>query len=465
MKNHIFKETIFALSTPYGESALAVIRISGKDSKKVGMILTNKKNFISRKVYYCSFFSRNKSVIDRGLVIFFRSPYSYTGEDMLEIHSHGSVAVIKKLFKELSSLKNCRFAQPGEFSKRGYINGKNDLIHYKGLSSLISSDTEKQRAVSVRQAFGEAQGKCLYWRKIIQNCLASLDASIDFAEEGEAFNVKEVIKDIKKVITNAKKVSELSQNYQNLHDGQKLLIFGPPNSGKSTIYNIICQEDKAIISAIKGTTTDYQSTSIEIFGLKTTVTDSAGVRKAMNIIEKKGITKTLKLINNHQRLILVLSPDSFSKANCSYLKSILKNLNGQKIIVIFNKKDLRNFAECKNKWQEELIDLKKIKSLSISCKENKRNNNILTNIMNFLQKHLISIDTMANEDYYSFEQEQIEIIATMTRNLELCLYNINEIEIASDYLLRALSDLDSLFGKNNIEDRLEVIFRNFCIGK
>ena len=137
----------------------------------------------------------------------------------------------------------------------------------------------------------------------------------------------------------------------------------------------------------------------------------------------------------------------FKKANCSYLKSILKNLNGQKIITIFNKKDLSNFAEYKNKWQEELIDLKNIKSLSISCKVDKRNNNILINIMNFLQKHLISIDTMANEDYYSFEQEQIEIIATMTRNLELCLYNINEIEIASDYLLRALSDLDSLWKK------------------
>ena len=134
---------------------------------------------------------------------------------MLEIHSHGSVAVIKKLLKELSSLKNCRFAQPGEFSKRGYINGKNDLIHYEGLSSLISSETEKQRVVSVRQAFGEAQGKCLYWREIIQNSLASLDASIDFAEEDEAFDFKGLINDIKKVITNAKKVSELSQSYRN----------------------------------------------------------------------------------------------------------------------------------------------------------------------------------------------------------------------------------------------------------
>ena len=130
-------------------------------------------------------------------------------------------------------------------------------------------------------------------------------------------NLKLIFKNIKKSLLTAKKVSNFFNTYEKLIMDKKLLIFGPPNSGKSTFYNIMCQEDKAITSAIKGTTTDYQSTSIEIFGLKTTVTDSAGVRKAMNnYIEKKGIIKTLKLIIIYQRLILVLSPDSFSKANC-----------------------------------------------------------------------------------------------------------------------------------------------------
>ena len=465
MRSHTFKETIFALSTPFGESALAVIRVSGKNSKNIAMQLTNKKNFSSRKAYYCTIFTSNKLVIDKGLVIFFKSPNSYTGEDMVEIHIHGSIAIIKKLLKELSFYKNCRFAQPGEFSKRGYINGKNDLIHYEGLSNLIASETEKQRVVSVRQAFGEAQGKCVYWRKIIENNLSLMDASIDFAEEDEHFNSKGIVQDIKKIITNARLVVGLSQKYQNLYDGQKLLIFGPPNSGKSTIYNILCQEDKAITSAMKGTTTDYQSTSLDFFGLKTTVTDSAGIRKAKSAIEKKGITKSLELVDNYQRLILVLSPDSFSKTNCLYLKRIFENLNDQKVIIIFNKNDLNDFLEFKKKWEDELVDIKKFKSLSISCKHVNKNNNILINIMNFLQKHLISIDTFSNDDYYSFEQEQIEIITTMIRNLELCVKNINEVEIASDFLLRALGDLDSLFGKNNIEDRLDAIFSKFCIGK
>ena len=216
---------------------------------------------------------------------------------------------------------------------------------------------------------------------------------------------------------------------------------------------------------MKGTTTDYQSTSLDFFGLKTTVTDSAGIRKAKSAIEKKGITKSLELVDNYQRLILVLSPDSFSKTNCLYLKRIFENLNDQKVIIIFNKNDLNDFFEFKKKWEDELVDIKKFKSLSISCKHVNKNNNILINIMNFLQKHLISIDTFSNDDYYSFEQEQIEIITTMIRNLELCVKNINEVEIASDFLLRALGDLDSLFGKNNIEDRLDAIFSKFCIGK
>ena len=158
-------DTIFALSTPYGRSAIAVIRLSGPNSLNVAKKLTKKKNFSHRKASFVTFFDNKGYIIDRGLIIFFKSPSSYTGEDMLEIHNHGSIAIINKMFETLEKINACRFALPGEFSKRAFINGKNDLIHFEGLANLISSETEQQRIVASNQTFGQTQNICKEWRE------------------------------------------------------------------------------------------------------------------------------------------------------------------------------------------------------------------------------------------------------------------------------------------------------------
>ena len=154
------KDTIFALSTPYGRSAVAMIRLSGPNSLNIAKTITKKNRFPHRQANFVTFFDNKGYIIDRGLLIFFKSPSSYTGEDMLEIHNHGSVAIINKMFETLEKMNACRFALPGEFSKRAFINGKNDLIHFEGLASLISSETEQQRIVASHQTFGQAQNIC-----------------------------------------------------------------------------------------------------------------------------------------------------------------------------------------------------------------------------------------------------------------------------------------------------------------
>ena len=462
MKN---KETIFALSTPYGRSAISVIRLSGPNSLNVAKKLTKKCNLSPRKVSFATFFDSKGYIIDRGLIIYFKSPSSYTGEDMLEIHNHGSIAIINKMFEVLEKIIGCRFALPGEFSKRAFINGKNDLIHFEGLANLISSETEQQRIVASRQTFGQTQNICKEWREVILENLAILDSAIDFPEEGEDYNLKVILKNLTKIIKTAKKAIEFFNTCEQTYNGQDVVIFGPPNSGKSSFYNLLCQENKAITSSIKGTTRDKNTTQLEIFGLKTTITDTAGLRKANNYIEKKGVKKTLQILDTSKNFILVLSPDSFSKMNTSFIEDAISKIKDKNLVVVYNKNDLTSFMKAKTKWVSQIPSLGKFNNFSISCKENKSNYQMLSSLMKFLNKNLLSIDRNSNENYYFFEKAQISIISSMVDNLEMCIKNIKNIEIASDYLSRTLSSLDTLYGKSDVEDRLEVVFNKFCIGK
>ena len=462
MKN---KETIFALSTPYGRSAISVIRLSGPNSLNVAKKLTKKCNFSHRKVSFATFFDSRGYIIDRGLIIYFKSPSSYTGEDMLEIHNHGSIAIINKMFDVLEKIIGCRFALPGEFSKRAFINGKNDLIHFEGLANLISSETEQQRIVASKQTFGQTQNICKEWREVILENLAILDSAIDFPEEGEDYNLKVILKNLTKIIKTAKKAIEFFNTCEQTYNGQDVVIFGPPNSGKSSFYNLLCQENKAITSSVKGTTRDKNTTQLEIFGLKTTITDTAGLRKANNYIEKKGVKKTLQILDTSNNFILVLSPDSFSKKNSSFIEDAISKIKDKNLVVVYNKKDLTSFMKAKTKWVGQIPSLQKFNTFSISCKENESNYQMLSSLMKFLNKNLLLIDRNLNENYYFFEKAQISIISSIIDDLEMCIKNIKNIEIASDFLSKTLSSLDTIYGKSNVEDKLEVIFNNFCIGK
>ena len=458
-------DTIFALSTPYGRSAVSVIRLSGQNSLNIAKTITKKNSFPNRKANFVTFYDNKGFIIDRGLLIFFKSPSSYTGEDMLEIHSHGSVAIINKMFETLEKINACRFALPGEFSKRAFINGKNDLIHFEGLANLISSETEQQRIVATQQTFGQVQNICKEWREKIVENLAILDSAIDFPEEGEDYNFKIVLKDLKKILLTAKNAIKFSNIFEQAYKGEDIIIFGPPNSGKSSFYNLLCQDNKAITSSIKGTTRDKNTTQLEILGLKTSITDTAGLRKANNLIEKKGVKKTLQILDVSKNFILVLSPDSFSKKNSSFIEDTINKIKDKNLVVVYNKKDLNSFQNVKKKWVNQIPNLEEINSFSISCKENKSDYKILISLMKFLNKNLLFVDRNLNENYYFFEKAQISIISSMVTDLEMCIKNIKNIEIASEFLSKALLSLDTLYGKSDVEDRLEVVFNKFCIGK
>ena len=459
------KQTIFALSTPYAQSAVAVIRISGDSCLKVASRLLKKKKLSHARAHFRKIYDLKKTLIDEGIIIYFKSPKSFTGEDCMEIHTHGSLAVINKLLDEIGKIEDCRFAEPGEFSKRAFLNNKRSLFHYEGISNLIAAETEAERSISTRVSFGETENICQKWRRNLVDILSLLDASIDFPEEGETFNLKAIGFQIKKIIDEAKKSLSVSENIKNFSDREGIVLFGPPNTGKSSIFNLLCQEERAITSAVKGTTTDKNIHNLDLFGVKISITDTAGIRNSKNIVEKIGVRKTIKTLKESKNLILVLSPDSLNKKNLESIRSFQEVLSGKNLVIIFNKSDLDNFEEKKIKWKSEFPFIEKIPKISISCKDKSKNLNMLTSLIKFIDSNLILFDRKLNQDYYFPEKRHTEIISSMILDLENFLVNFDDIEIAHENINLAIKKLDELYGKNDIEDRLGNIFSNFCIGK
>ena len=464
MKN-LKKETIFALSTPYGQSAVAIIRVSGNMCRIIAKKFCGVTKVFARKAKFTKFYDKKKKLIDTGIMIFFESPSSFTGEDMLEIQCHGSLSIINKILYEVSLFDNCRFANPGEFSKRAFMNKKNSLLHYEGLANLIASESENQRIIASKQTFGESENICKIWRNTLLESIAVLDAAIDFTEENESFNVDQIRKNLSLIIKKANKTIELAHNNKEILYGTKVLIFGPPNSGKSSLFNYLSREERAITSDKLGTTTDHNSNVLEISGIRTIITDTAGLRNAKREVEKIGVEKTKKAIEKKDKFILVLSPDCFSIENCKLIDSALENIDSKKIILVFNKNDLSNFQEAKSQWMSEIKRLKKLKKISISCARDSKNINNLIRLNNFISKNLLIIDTLNNDDYFFSEKRQIENIQKIIINIEDSLKFLNDLEIAVNYLTEAVRILDELFGKNDYEERLGYVFDKFCIGK
>ena len=320
------QDTIFALSTAWGKSGIAIIRLSGPSCKSVSKHLFGKKNFIPRKTYYTEIHDYQKKLIDKGIVVFFKEPYSFTGEDMLEIQVHGSIAVVKKLIKELNLFKNLKPAEPGEFSKRSFLNNKINMIEAEGINNLVNSETESQRKIFLNQSYGKSLDICNEWKTNILNILAMIDAKIEFSNEDEDIlseNVKDLIQKIIKQIRDSIKTSNLGTKIRN---GFNVLILGPPNAGKSTLFNFINKEEMAIITGEAGTTRDLITSSLEINGYKLNFIDSAGIRMTNNNVEKIGISKTKKKACEVDRLILVLSPDCLNTKNIKELNKLIHGL-------------------------------------------------------------------------------------------------------------------------------------------
>ena len=328
--------TIYALSTGPGVSGIAVIRVSGKNAALVIKKLTNDK-LPKPKVATLKKFNKNgkKEVIDEGVIIWFPGPNSYTGEDLAEFHVHGSRAVINAMHFAISKVKNCRMAEPGEFTKRAFQNGRINLLKAESIADLISSETEIQRKQAIKIMNGQSSDKFNLWRENLLKTLSYVEAKIDFPDEDLPKNIiKKIQKTSNLVLEEIKKTLNDQKVGERIREGFKIAIIGPPNSGKSSLINYLSRRDVAIVSAVAGTTRDVIETHLNLDGYPVIVSDTAGIRNSKNEIEKKGIKIALNRAEDADLKLVIVSAKSVD------FTGILQALLSKNAILVVNKSDL-----------------------------------------------------------------------------------------------------------------------------
>jgi len=442
--------TIYALSSGPGISGVAVIRVSGKNTADVVKKLTKSKLPTPRVATLKKFNkSGEKELIDEGVIIWFPGPNSYTGEDLAEFHVHGSRAVIKAMQEAISKMKNCRLAEPGEFTKRAFQNGRINLLKAESIADLISSETEIQRKQALKIMSGESSHKFNYWRNRLLKILSHIEAKIDFPDEDLPKNIyseikktsHEVLKEIKKTL-NDEKVGE------RIREGFKIAIIGPPNSGKSSLLNYLSKREVAIVSETAGTTRDVIETHLNLDGYPVILSDTAGIRSAKNEIEKKGIKIALKRAEDADLKLIIVSAKNVD------FTSVLKELLKKNAILVINKSDLT---------KGKLISkYKKYEHVLISIKKDSNLNKLITKIKSKLKNKFTT-----TEDILITRERHRQNLINCVQHLEKFQKkkSAQDFDKAAEDLRLATRHLGMIVGKVDVEELLGSIFNDFCIGK
>jgi len=442
--------TIYALSTGPGISGIAVIRVSGKNTAEVVKKITRSK-LPPPRVATLTKFNKNgsKELIDEGVIIWFPAPNSYTGEDLAEFHVHGSRAVINAMHFSISNIKNCRLAEPGEFTKRAFQNGKINLLKAESIADLISSETEIQRKQALKIMSGQSSDQYNSWRGKLLKILSHIEAKIDFPDEDLPNNIdKEIRKTSNDVMNEIKKTLNDQKVGERIREGFKIAIVGPINAGKSSLLNYLSKRDVAIVSEIAGTTRDVIETHLNLDGYPVILSDTAGIRNSKNEIEKKGIKIALNRAEDADLKLVMISVKNVD------FTAVLKRLLTKNAILVVNKSDLVN-GKLNKKF-------KKYEHVLISIKKDLNLNKLLSKIKNKLKNQFIT-------------SENILITRERHRqNLKSCVYHLQkfeekratrDVDKAAEDLRLATRHLGMIVGKVGVEELLDSIFNDFCIGK
>ena len=330
--------TIYALSSGPGVSGIAVIRVSGKEVAEVVKRITGEDLPAPRVATLRKFNKINtKNLIDEGVILWFPEPNSYTGEDLAEFHVHGSRAVITALHSSISKVKNCRLAEPGEFTKIAFRNGKINLLKAESIGDLISSETEIQRKQAIKIMNGKSSDQYNSWREKLLKILSNVEAKIDFPDEDLPTNILSKIKRTsEQIISEIQKVLNDQNVGERIREGFKIAILGPANAGKSSLLNYLSRRDVAIVSEIAGTTRDVIETHLNLDGYPVIVSDTAGIRGSKDEIEQKGMKLALNKAEDADLKLVILD------GKTDKITKTLKNLMDKNAILVINKTDLIN---------------------------------------------------------------------------------------------------------------------------
>ena len=442
--------TIFALSSGPGLSGIAVIRVSGPNTKNVLKNMTispipSPKVAVVRKFIN----PKTKDLIDQGILLWFPGPESYTGEDMAEFHVHGSKAVIEAINLSLSKIEGCRLAEPGEFTKIAFQNGKINLLKAESISDLISSETEIQRKQAIKIMSGKSSDKFNSLRERLLKILSNIEAKIDFPDEDLPDNIlKNIHSETKSIKNEIDKILNDQKVGERIREGFKIAIIGPTNAGKSSLLNYLSKRDIAIVSEIAGTTRDVIEAHLNLNGYPVVISDTAGIRDSKDEIEKKGIKLALERAEKADLNLIVIEPKSVDFSH------FLKKFRPKNSILVINKMELGNdniTEEIKN-YETVLISIKKEKNLDKLInliKENLKNKFILQDdIYITRQRHRTNLEKCV-EHLTNFEEKK----------------SLEDFDKAAEDLRLATRYLGTIVGKVDVEEILGSIFNDFCIGK
>ncbi len=442
--------TIFALSSGPGISGVAIIRVSGLGTKNVIKKLTKEDLPIPRVATTKKFKEfNNNNIIDEGILLWFPAPNSYTGEDMAEIHVHGSIAVVRAILDQLSKIDDCRIAEPGEFTKIAFQNGKINLLKAESISDLISAETEIQRIQAVKMMNGKSSDKFNSLREKLLKILSNVEAKIDFPDDDLPDDVVKNIKnDSENIRSQIEKILNDQKVGERIREGFKIAIIGPANAGKSSLLNYLSNRDVAIVSEVAGTTRDVVEAHLNLDGYPVVVSDTAGIRESKDEIEKKGIKLALKRAEDADLNIIVIEPKS------TEFTGFLNDLVTNKAIIVMNKIDLglENINDQIKKYKPIYLSLKKEKNLEglIKAIKEKLKNKFLNPEQTLIsrERHRQSLEACVNH-LKNFEEKN----------------SIEDFDKAAEDLRLATRHLGVIVGKVDVEEILGSIFSDFCIGK
>ena len=439
---------IYALSSGKGPSGIAIIRLSGENALDISKLLCQKKEIKSKEINICKFYNPlDNQLIDEGLLLSFPTPNSFTGENVVEFLLHGSNAIITKFLEILSLQKNCRLAEPGEFTKTAFLNGKLDLVEAESIGDLINSETELQRQQAISLVQGKASRHYNDLREKLIKSLAYIEAKIDFAEDDLPEKVLlEVQLSIKNIYRDIQKILEDNKIGEKIRNGFRITIAGEVNSGKSSLLNLLSKRDVAIVSEEEGTTRDVIETYLNLDGYPVVLADTAGIRETTNEVEKKGIK--LALGKSKEADLNIIMIDNASK---TVDKKIMDLINEDSLVVL-NKSDINNRQNHKFDVETILISVKKNKNVDVLIKKIKEKlSKKFTTNNNFIitrERHRLKLNECLKEIDKFLDKDQSK-----------------DIELAAEDLRMATRHLGSIVGKIDVEEILGSIFRDFCIGK
>ena len=446
-------DTIAAISTTTGIGAISIIRLSGPESLEIASkVFTKDLTKVETHTIHYGYIKNNNEKIDEVLVSVMKAPKTFTKEDIVEINCHGGIATTNKVLEILLN-NGARLAEPGEFTKRAFLNGRIDLLEAEATMDLISSKSDKARKMSLNTLTGETSNLIKDLRSDIVGIISNIEVNIDYPEyeDIEVLTNEKILPEIQKFKEKLEKIIKKSQDSKVIKEGIKIGIIGKPNVGKSSLLNSLLEEEKAIVTNVPGTTRDIVEGTIILDNVILNIIDTAGIRESDDIVEKIGIEKSLTIINEADLVIFILNNNEKITAE---EKGLLEKLKDKKKIIVINKIDLEN------KLDKSILD----NYIEISAKENIGIEKIKDEI-----KRLFNLGELEASDLtYMSNARSISLLGKSLNNINDAISEINNnspIDIVEFHLKDAWNNLGEIIGETYTDELLDELFSRFCLGK